>query len=99
VPSYVYQDRIIGLLSFGWSVFFFTAFIDPKKNLYLVKAIIIAGVGAILGLCVVNLFTDFNKLSENIIVSKFWIETGVLSAYLVWLIIFYFRSKDLNQSV
>lgn len=54
VPSYGYQDRIISFLSFGWSVFLFTASRDPVKNRGAVKAILIAGLGAILGLTVIN---------------------------------------------
>ena len=93
VPSHAYQDRIISFLCFGWSVFLFTAFINPIKNLDLVKAILIAGAGAIAGLSVINITTDFRELSESIYVSLFWIETLGISIYLLWLIIFYFRSR------
>jgi len=93
VPSYTYQDRIISFLCFGWSIFLFTAFINPIKNIDLIKAILFAGSGAIVGLSVINLRTDFSELSQNINVTRFWIETLGLSIYLAWLIIFYLRSK------
>ena len=54
VPSYTYQDRIISFLAFGWSVFLFTAFLNPIKNRILIQAILIAGAGAIIGLELVN---------------------------------------------
>ena len=93
VPSYTYQDKIISFLCFGWSIFLFTAFINPLKNIDLVKATLIAGSGAIVGLCIINLRTDFSELSQNISVSRFWVETVGLSIYLIWLILFYLRSK------
>lgn len=90
VPSYGYQDRIISFLSFGWSVFLFTASRDPLKNRGTVKAILIAGLGAIFGLTVINNVTDFRALSPDIDPSAFQMETLVLSAYVAALIFYYF---------
>lgn len=92
VPSYGYQDRIISFLSFGWSVFLFSASLDPVKNRDAVKAILIAGIGAIVGLHVINVVTDFHALSPDIHPSVFRIESRTLGAYVVALIIFYFLS-------
>lgn len=94
VPSYAYQDRIISFLCFGWSVFLFTAFLNPIKNVNLIKAIIISGVGAIVGLSIINTITDFKALALDINVSTYWIKTFCLSFYLMWLIIFYFLSRN-----
>jgi len=93
VPSFVYQNKIISFLCFGWSVFLFTAFLDPEKNLPLVRAILIAGMGAILGLSIINLTTDFKTLAPNLNVYNYWFETAVLSLYLFWLIIFYLKTR------
>jgi len=93
VPSYAYQDRIISFLAFGWSVYLFTAFIDPVKNSGLVKAILFSGTGTIIGLSAINILTDFGKLSKDIDVSIFWIETIALSVYVIWLFVFYYRSR------
>jgi len=93
VPSYAYQDRIISFLAFGWSVFLFTAFMDPVKNNGLVKAILFSGTGTIIGLSIINILTDFAKLSQDIDVSIFWIETIALTAYVIWLLFFYFKSR------
>lgn len=98
VPSYGYQDKIISFLSFGWAVFMLAAAFDPMKNHITVKAILIAGIGAIFGLNVINSSTDFHALSPAINSSVFQIEPLGLSAYVAALIFFYFLStrQDTN---
>src|SRR5574337_499996 len=81
VPSYGYQDKIISFLSFGWSVFLLMASLDPIKNRGAVKAILIAGLGAIFGLTFINNVTDFRALSPDIKPSIFQIETFGLAVY------------------
>ncbi len=98
VPSYGYQDRIISFLSFGWSVFLFTASFDPVRNRAAVKAILIAGLAAIFGLHVINSVTDFNALSPDIHPLVFRIETLGLSVYVAALIFFYFLSTRQNTN-
>jgi hypothetical protein len=93
VPSYGYQDRIISFLSFGWSVFLFTASINPGRNREAVKAVLIAGFTGILGLNVINSTTDFQKLAPGIDPAVFKREVLVLSAYEAALIVFYFIAK------
>jgi hypothetical protein len=96
VPSYGYQDRIISFLSFGWSVFLFTASRDPLKNRGTVKAILIAGLGAVFGLTVINSVTDFRALSPEINPSVFGMETLGLSVYVAALIFYYFLATRQN---
>ena len=93
VPSYAYQDRIISFLAFVWGIFLFTAARDVVKNVQLVKAILIAGGGAIIGLGIINATADFHALDPAINVAIFWMETAVLLLYVLWLIVFYARSK------
>ena len=93
LPSYGYQDRIISFLSFGWSVFMFMASTDPAKNRDAVKAILVAGIAAILGLNVINSVTNFNALSPDVHPSDFRKETVVLSTYVAVLILFFFLAK------
>jgi len=83
VPSDAYQDKIISFLCFGWSVFLFTAFLNPIKNVNLIKAIIILEVGAIVGLSIINTTTDFKALALDINVSTYWIEAFCLSFHLM----------------
>jgi hypothetical protein len=96
LPSYGYQDRIISFLSFGWSVFLFTASVDPIKNRAAVKAILIAGLAAIFGLNTINGTTDFRALSPDIHPAIFRIETLGVSLYVAALILFYFLAKGEN---
>ncbi len=95
VPSYAYQDRIISFLTLGWSIFLFTAFLNPIKNKILINAILIAGVGAVIGLEIINTFTDFESFSNTINPTIFRLETLGLALYLILLILFYNKSKDL----
>ncbi len=92
VPSYGYQDRIISFLAFGWSVFLFTASLDPAKNRDAVRAVLIAGIGAIFGLHVINVVTDFRALSPDVNPTVFRLESRALSVYVAALIFFYFLS-------
>jgi hypothetical protein len=94
VPSYAYQDRIISFLAFGWSIFLFTAFLNPINNRMLIQAILIAGVGAIIGLEIINAITDFGSFSDEINPTIFRLETLGLAVYLVLLTIYYNKSKN-----
>ena len=89
VPSYDYQDKIISFMSFGWGIFFLQAAHEPIKSLKLVRAILIAGTGAITGLIIINVSSEFSVLIPDTSVTIFWIETGFLSVYLIWLIHYY----------
>jgi hypothetical protein len=92
-PSYAYQDRIIAFLAFGWSLFISVASRDPMKNRNAVKAILVAGLGAIFGLNVINNTTDFQALSAAVDPSVFGKEVLLLTVYEAALIIFYFLSR------
>jgi hypothetical protein len=84
VPSYAYQDKIISLLAFGWAGFFYSAFLNPVKNL--IKTILLIGAAAIMILVAINLTTDFKPLGKNIDTRWFYLETAVLFIY--WLVLF-----------
>ena len=93
ITSFAYQNKIISFLCFGWSVFLYTAFLDPAKNLILIKAILIAGTGAILGLSMINLTMDFQALSTDVNVYSYWFVTALLGLYLFWLIMLYLKIR------
>ena len=93
IPSYAYQDKIISFLSFGWSLFLFTAARDPVKHRDLVRAVLIAGVVALFGLQVINSVTDFRSLAPDAHPAVFRMESLGLSVYVGALIIFYYLSK------
>ena len=94
VTSNVYQDKIIAFLVFGWSVFLFTAFLNPIKNKMLIQAILVAGAGAIIGLEMINTFTDFKIFSNDLNPTIYRLETLGLAAYLVLLTVFYNKTKN-----
>ena len=93
IPSYGYQDKIISFLSFGWAIFFLTAFMNPIKNINLIKSILIVGFCAIIGLGIINLSTNFRDLAPASNVFIFWIELLFLSCYLIWLCVFFWKAK------
>lgn len=93
VPSHPYQDHIIAFLAFGWSSFFYVASVDHVNHSLPVKAIILSSTVAICGLSGINTFSDFATLSPNISIKHFWVQTTLLLGYLMWLIVFYKRSR------
>lgn len=87
IPSYSYQDKIISHLLFGWSlIFFYTAKILTKE---LVNVIIIMSLVAICVLTFINLSTQFSAISNHATPLLYHIQVGLLTLYLVWLIIAY----------
>ena len=88
VDSYVYQDRIISVVSFICAVFLYSGYKLSKTTLEIVKYIIVAEFVAIFGL-IVNNFTRLD-FRTNLI---YWLEIGVLILYLLSLILFYSKSK------
>ncbi len=91
VPSYVYQDKIISFLAFGWAFFFFTAAKTLVKPL--IQAITFIGAVAIMMLFYINMNTDFISLSEEINPDIFFIETGILFLYWTWLVWSYINAR------
>lgn len=74
--SYRFQDLIISALSFGWSVFFFSASKLPNK--VLLRAILLSGIIAITILTLINSRENVSILSK--------IETIILFIYWLWLV-------------
>ena len=81
IPSYTYLDRGIGTLSFGWAVFIFAA----SRQRSLMPAILVTGVGGILGFSLINLSGEIASLASPHDLAMFWCELAVLAGYLVWL--------------
>jgi hypothetical protein len=94
VPSHVYQDQIIAFLAFGWAAFFYAAADDPLNHPLPVKAILVAGAAAILGLCRINAFSDLSTLAPGSATAPFWMQTLLLLGYLIWLFVFYRRARS-----
>jgi hypothetical protein len=93
VPSQLYQDQLIGVLAFGWAALFYVASVDPVGQPAPSIALLLVSAVAVLGLSRINALTDFNSLSPNITTPVFWVQVGILFCYLVWLVIFFYRSR------
>jgi hypothetical protein len=87
IPSYMYQDRIISFLAFGWSIFMFLAARKPSEQLTLVSGIIYSGLAAIIGLSIINYQTNFHELEPSTDSRVFWFESGLLTVYLLLIIV------------
>jgi hypothetical protein len=83
VPSYAYQDKIISLLAFGWSVFFYYAAKTISKNA--VKAILVCGIAAIIMLFTINFSGELTRISGNKNVLVFNIQAGIFVLYWLWI--------------
>ena len=85
IPSYAYQDKGIGILSFGWAMFLFAA----SKELSILPAIIAAGMAGILGFSIINLSGEVAFLAGSKGVAGFWVVVIGLAAYLAWVIVWW----------
>ncbi len=94
LPSEMYQDKIIAFTTFGWSMFFVAGYSSVKRSsLRSVRYIVIAGAGAVAGLCFINLFTEFSRLSVDAQPFFYWVETGVVSVDVAWIALLYILAK------
>jgi hypothetical protein len=98
VPSHPYQDHIIAFLAFGWATFFYVASHDPVNQPLPVKAILLSSAVAICGLSGINAFSNFGSFSPSIEVLPFWVQTLLLFSYLIWLLVFYQRSRPCKHA-
>ncbi len=87
VPSQAYQDRIIGLLAFGWSVFLWAAAESLEDRL--VRAALVSGAVAVLGLAVINATAELPRGP----VGWFWLETAALGLVVMWLGVCHVRTR------
>ncbi|MDT8447957.1 MAG: hypothetical protein RRB13_13780 [bacterium] len=85
VPSNGYQDQLISLLAFGWAVLFFSASKASESLKEWSLAVLIAGLGGVLGLCWINATNDFSQLTQAADPIVYWLETAGLAVYLGWL--------------
>ncbi|MCB9235604.1 MAG: hypothetical protein H6581_28365 [Bacteroidia bacterium] len=90
VPSSAYQDKIISLLAFGWGMaFFMSSQMISQGVIRPFGFMLLAGLFSIIALSVINLSTEIIQYNPYASVSIFWLETGGLLFYLLWLGWFY----------
>lgn len=97
VPSYPYQDQLIGILAIGWAALFYVASTDPVGQPVPVRALLFAGAMTILGLGRINACTNFGHFSPDITTEMFWAQLAILVCYLVWLIVIFHRARRGTQ--
>ena len=94
IPSHVYQDRIIALLSFGWCMFLYSGYqllrIGYTRT---VRYILLAGILAIISLLLINNSSEIGQIAP---VKSRWIymlETMLFFLYTLWLFILYVKCR------
>ena len=92
VPSYAYQDRIISFLALGWGVFILTAAQNIAASKGFVRALIIAGLLAVIWLSINNSVTDFAAIAPGLTRCAYWLQTGGLGVVVGWLYWLYKKS-------
>lgn len=94
LPSEVYQDKIIAFMTFGWAMFFVAGYSSAKRmSLRSVRYIVMAGAGAVAGLCLINLYTDFERLRPDARPFSYWVQTATLAAFVMWIAVLYLLAK------
>ncbi|MFZ2853597.1 MAG: hypothetical protein WAZ34_05725 [Rhodocyclaceae bacterium] len=94
LPSYAYQDQIIGFLCFGWSALFFAAAREPQAARPLVAAVLVVGLAALVGLARINAGTDFASLTGAPQTGAYWLGCAAGLAYWTWLLGLFVRMRN-----
>ncbi len=89
VPSHGYQDSIIAFMSFGWAAFFFSCAAEPLRHRRQVLALLAACTVALLGLALINLFSDLGGIDTM----PFWGQWLLLLGYVGALCLAYLRAR------
>ena len=94
VPSNAYQDRVIGILAFGWSLMFFQA---AHSGLPVIrKSILVLSFVAMTMLAHINLTTDFRALALQADPRVYHVEVGILFMYWLWLLWGYLSERQMK---
>jgi hypothetical protein len=97
VPSFAYQNRIIGLLSLGWAMFFFLGV--KLVNRGLVRYIIFHLVSGVIGIAVFSVINLSSELRELVTgsMAPYWIAMAGLSGYLALLSFLYIMNMTARE--
>ena len=87
IPSTEFQDRIIGLLAFGWGVQFLDAARrcrkDPRAS---ITGLLVSGGVALVALSRIAATTDFRASVPEPQAGWYWVQIGGLAVYLAALL-------------
>ena len=89
VPFYAYQDKIISFAVVAYVCLFASAALQRS----VVPAALIALAVTVLGLSAVNVSDALASVLAGRPTTAYWLQTGLIAIYLVWLVIFHLRSK------
>ena len=90
-PVYAYQDKIIAFAVTAYIALFFSA---ARNRAVVSAALAVLGI-TVLGLASVNLSDALRSvLREGQTTFPYWIQTGLIAAYLVLLLVLFFREKE-----
>jgi hypothetical protein len=82
-------DKIISFCAFTYACLFYAAACHRAA----VPAALVAGVGTVVGLSLVNVSDDLQAvMASGTNTAPYWIQTAMIGAYVVWLAVFYVNS-------
>lgn len=93
VPSTLYQDKIISLLAFGWSMFFLLGYKladTPYRKWILLH--ILSGAFAMLVFVIINTSGELKMLMGAEKLYRYWLLAGLLFIYLLILLFTYLQA-------
>ena len=89
-PFYAYQDKIISFAVVSYIALFYSA---AQHRAVVPAALIVMGV-TVLGLASINVSDALaSVLNEGQSTTPYWIQTGLIAAYFVVLLVLYLRDK------
>ncbi len=94
VPFYEYQDKIISFAVVAYILLFFGAY----QNRAMAPHAIIAGFMTVLGLSSINASEALMSVLEGGSTTAYWVQTAALGLLVIWLAVFYIRSKKPVES-
>jgi hypothetical protein len=91
VPSNHYQDLIISFCVVGFAAFAYAA----SKNRSVVPPFLLAMSVVVLGLANINASAYLSSMMVgSSTTTPYWIQTGLIAVYVIWLITFYIKSTE-----
>ena len=95
IPSYAYQDRGIGIMTFGWAMFLLAV----SRHLMMLPYLIAAGIAGIIGFSVNNVSDEVAAMAPPGGLVGVWGVVVGLAAYLVWIVVWWRVSQRTRERV
>ena len=89
-PFYAYQDKIISFAVVAYIALFYTA----AKHRVAVPAALVVLLVTVAGLASINISEALlSVLKEGQSTTPYWIQTGLIAVYFVWLLVLYIKDR------